>query len=500
MKTMKKLASLLLALAMIFGLATTAFGTEVTINSSNNTNATYKAYKLMNATATLLCTTEHNHSDKDCYGFLYTLNDTYKTVLMEVANVTEAAAGKTIDQTVVDVFATMDGKDLAQKIYDKVKNMNADETLSAGTTATLAEAYWLIVDSSTLANEEVRSQVMIDTAGKEVLTITAKDSKVTIDKKVNGKDTYVTADIDEEVTFTLTSNLPTYLDNYTTYTFKFIDTMESTLDFVELKSVVVDDTTLVNTQYTLGGFFADPTKTNGEGTIDLSDYVTANKAALSGATVTVTYTAKLNSTATVAEPENNKVKVEYTNDYTTSGEGETAEDDVDVYTYKINIVKYTDNNGTDDYQETDTRLSGAEFQLSKVVDDVTYYATASGDASPYTLTGWTATVGEAKTFVTNANGEIEINGLNVGAYSLTETKAPAGYNLLTAPVAVEVKDTAAENAEVPTLASETAYVENNAGTELPSTGGMGTTLFYVVGGILVAAAAVLLVTKKRMAN
>lgn len=114
---------------------------------------------------------------------------------------------------------------------------------------------------------------------------------------------------------------------------------------------------------------------------------------------------------------------------------------------------------------------------------------------------------------TTGTGDISIEGLNVGTYYLEETEAPAGYNKLTGPIEVEITATTSATSVSETVeyrnSSETSYTQatdatvkvlNKAGTQLPSTGGIGTTLFYVIGGVLMVVAAVLLVTKKRMNN
>lgn len=97
---------------------------------------------------------------------------------------------------------------------------------------------------------------------------------------------------------------------------------------------------------------------------------------------------------------------------------------------------------------------------------------------------------------TDNNGTATFGGLADGTYHLIETEAPAGYNPLTAPVPVTVAGSNTDTAKL----SVTAEVENKTGTTLPSTGGMGTTVFYVLGAVLVMGAVVLLVTKKRMSN
>ena len=141
-------------------------------------------------------------------------------------------------------------------------------------------------------------------------------------------------------------------------------------------------------------------------------------------------------------------------------------------------------------------LAGAEFQLTKTDGGKTHYATASGTEGNYKITGWTETAGDATKFVSPASGNIAVDGLKDGTYQLTETKAPAGYNLLADPIVVVI----ASDGKVTVGGQEANQikVENMSGNELPSTGGIGTTIFYTMGGLLAVGAAVLLVTKKRV--
>ena len=177
-----------------------------------------------------------------------------------------------------------------------------------------------------------------------------------------------------------------------------------------------------------------------------------------------------------------------------------------IYVWKLNVHKYAL-----DSTNHEVALSGAKFVLyRKNSVSQEEYATINNNNK---ITGWVTDKGRATTLETSGAGDILIEGLNVGTYYLEETEAPAGYNKLTEPI--EVKITATPDA---TGVSETVEyrnqndstytpatnaivkVLNKAGTQLPSTGGIGTTLFYVIGGGLMAVAAVLLVTKKRMNN
>ena len=190
-------------------------------------------------------------------------------------------------------------------------------------------------------------------------------------------------------------------------------------------------------------------------------------------TLTVTYNAVLNKSADITNGEKNDAKITW-GDASNTEWSETV-----TKTYQFDILKYAAN----DIEKNP--LAGATFQLKDANDNVvklvkvsdTEYRVANGNEA-----------GAVDEFTTVASGKIVIKGVDLDKYTLVETAAPAGYNKLKDPVEVTVPETNALTVEVP----------NASGTELPSTGGMGTTIFYVLGSILVIGAAVLLVTKKRM--
>lgn len=545
--------------------------TDVTIESDHNKNATYEAYMLMTLTTSLKCgetevphtdvcyqddgslsctdPTHHVH-DEECYNYSYKINSKYEDILKEVLNKNGADEGKTLDQTIMDAIAEKkeaeEVRGLAEDLYDKIKEkeppLSCDATLDQGTPKDLAQGYWLIVDSTLpedLTGGVTRSLVMLDTAGAEEITIKAKDDTIDIGKTVTTPDVnltpeisaeYGTVNIGDTITFTLTSSLPADLDKYThpeeKYQFKFVDTMSAGLEFIAITSVKIgkdivppyeaEDTAQSTPEvpgYQTSGFFDGKTAKNGRGEIDLSTYVQANLDTLGGQTVVVEYTAKLTEDAVLEDngtiKEENKVYVEFTNDYDTFQKGNTPEKDVDVYSFTLDIYKYTDDNGESGYQEGDTHLADAQFQLYKTVGTTTYYAKANlvagGEGGNYKITGWAEMTGdkvptEAATFITPESGKLDIDGLDLGTYYLLETKAPDGYNLLAEPIEITIEDTAGDDATTPTVKIPVEHVENSSGVELPSTGGIGTTIFYTLGGLLAVGAAVFLVTKKRMSG
>ena len=210
--------------------------------------------------------------------------------------------------------------------------------------------------------------------------------------------------------------------------------------------------------------------------------------------VTVTYSATVNANAVVGDKGNpNTTKLSYTEGSTTTNE--TKDSQTRTYVWEFDVLKYTMKDNAE------TPLAGAKFVLYKTVDGKNYYVKVTDGK----VTGWTETKAEGTVFETPADGSFTISGLDADTYYLEEVEAPAGYNKLAAPVKVTITATIDATTNVGTAtvtygenSTGTVKIENKTGVELPSTGGVGTTIFYVIGGLLMAVAVVLLVTKKKM--
>lgn len=264
----------------------------------------------------------------------------------------------------------------------------------------------------------------------------------------------------------------TVADGAQTYT--VTDTMSTGLTF-NSGSLKVTANDVVTTDYTL-----TPT-TNGFTLVLPETYVST---LTKGTTIIVTYNATLNKDAVIdGDGNTNEVKLGYGNHQN------TVPSKVTTKSYQFDLVKVDG--------ATKKLLNGAEFKLYdaenggsviKVVPVAGGYRVANGDE-----TGAVDTI--------KVNGKVHISGLDKTTYWLEETKAPDGYNMLTERKPVSLTNGSNNTTLTSSTWSEADHgvaVENNAGTVLPSTGGMGTTLFYVIGGGLMVAAVVLLVTKKRM--
>ena len=213
--------------------------------------------------------------------------------------------------------------------------------------------------------------------------------------------------------------------------------------------------------------------------------------------VTVEYSATVNDQAVIAGTGNpNDTWLDYGNNQ------HTAHSTTRTYVWEMKVIKFTKKNNDE------VNLKDAQFVLYRLSGTTKEYVVAD---SSNKVTGWTEnTYGsnltpKATVFTTPENGTFTISGLDAGTYYLEEIKAPAGYNMLKEPIEIVItasidQTTDAGTATVTYNKTSTGdvMVENQTGTELPSTGGIGTTIFYIVGSLLAVGAVILLVTKKRM--
>ena len=213
--------------------------------------------------------------------------------------------------------------------------------------------------------------------------------------------------------------------------------------------------------------------------------------------VVVTYSATVNEKAVIAGEGNpNETHLSYTN--TDSTKGTTTPSETRTYTWQFDVLKYAEVTKADSSTKEEKPLAGAVFTLSKNSDGTNPIALIKVRDNVYRVakTGETGTITE---ITTDATGAFTIEGLDSDTYYLIEKTAPAGYNVLKAPVKVVIdKEGKVTYGDDNAVANPDVKVLNQSGTELPSTGGMGTTIFYVLGGVLMAGAFVLLVVRKRM--
>ena len=486
MKHARKLTSLLLALVMVFALAVTvaAEGDTATTTKGKITvdnpieGQDYTAYKIFDVV--------YDGAKKN---YSYTIeknNPWYNTVNVYTNGLTLNRVGDTDTYvvTTTDAFSPAAFADALKKALD-----DNPTAFTGGTPLTKSGS----PEKASATVNELGYYFVTSTNGA-LCNLTTTNPEVTIYDKNNvpfeKKKTVEKNDfkVGDTVTFNITGKVPDHT-GFDTYTYEITDTMSEGLTFNETSVQVKvgnEVQTAGVTTYTL---------TNGASTDDYTFKVTIYvKNYKAGLPIEVIYTATINENA-VAKISTNKANLTYSNDPTDdSKKGNIPSEDVKVYTSKIAIEKVE--KLAEGATATPKKLEGAEFVLYKEetienTKTTKYYKWNAAEKK----VEWVTDMKDADVKKTDEYGEASFDGLANGTYYLVETKAPAGYNQLTAPVTITVNGGTTE-----TALTVTERVENQAGTLLPSTGGMGTTIFYVLGFVLVVGAGVLLVTKKRMSQ
>ena len=350
-----------------------------------------------------------------------------------------------------------------------------------------------------LVQSDLGALCSLDTTMPDV-TIKEKNSEPTVEKKVKedstgafGKtnDADIGQTVEFETTITVVDGQP---KGYVLH-----DTMSAGLTFNGTVEVEIGERILTaGTDYTLVTEGLNDGCTFEVRFIDDKDgegNATGSHALKPNDVVTVTYSATVNANAVVGDKGNpNTTKLNYTEGSTTTKE--TPESKTYTYVWEFDVLKYTMK------KNEETSLAGAKFKLYKEVNGVKNYVIVDESNK---VTSWTTDEEAASVFTTPDDGSFTISGLDADTYYLEEVEAPAGYNKLAEPVKVTITATinAATNVGTATVtygenSTGTVKIENKTGVELPSTGGVGTTIFYVIGGLLMAVAVVLLVTKKKM--
>lgn len=487
MKHTKKLASLLLALVMVFALATTAFAAATTITAPAGSTRTYDVYQIFTG----------DLSGKVLSNVKWGKNGT-------------GTVGEAVPQDTLDALAKVNSLSDTEKLaaISKYVDLNSEKfgTVSDGSPLNAPTGYYLIKDNGPVGDGEAYSLYVVQIVGPT--TISPKVSTVTSEKKVDDKNDSNTTqdevkwedsadyDIGDDVPFQLKATIAQDYDNYKVYKLTFHDKESTGLTFKPDTVVVkIDGTTVDSSKYEV----VTTGLTDGD-TFEVCFADLKSTAAKAGSVITVEYSSTLNDQAVLGSTGNpNTMHVTYSNnpnDEQGGENGKTPDDTVIVFTYKVVANKVTKNPDYDPEVEGSEQyipLKGAGFTL--------YKKNASGE---YVAVGSEVKGGEMTTF--------EWKGLDDGDYKISETTTPAGYNTI---ADIEFTITAEHDvlSDNPTLTSlsggnkftgevstgaVSADIENNKGSTLPETGGMGTTIFYVLGSVLVIGAAVLLITKKRM--
>lgn len=509
---MKKVLSVLTALVLVLALAIPVFAAgdkTITIKPNDKVTLagrTFTAYKVLDATKTgsnivysvpegaVDFMANYFSIDKDDIAFSYKVAEAIRA-LSDDARMTFAAA-------VLEGIRT-----------SAIKNVTGVKGAADGNNyviSGLSEGYYIVKDSGT---ETPVSALMLTTTDEEIII---KADKPTVDKKIDGdKDTddsttglvkNNTASVGDKVPYVISSTVPS-TNGYKSYKMIFTDTFSSGLTY-NADSLVVTKTYVVN---------AETGETKTETLVKGTDYDVMQDGQVitfkfddvkgwDGSKIEIKYTATVNDKAVIGVKGNeNKVDLEYSNNPTQESSSEkTPESKTRTFVTEFKLVKVD--------ASDKSKLAGVEFELTGTKLNNVLVTDANGKH--------TVVVTEENVKVavkTDANGEVKFTGLGAGTYVLTETKPLDGYNILAEPIKVvigwtapadETKDctwsyTQGEGEDATNIELvdnvATITVENQGGTELPSTGGIGTTIFYVVGGFLIVAAAVLLVTRKKLA-
>lgn len=501
MKHTRQIFALVLALVLTLGLCATAFADEAKPGSITISNPaqgkTYEVFKLLDVAA--------DESALENNGFIYKLTtDAWADFITNVKD----GSGKNYFNLFENggkkyVLANDNLKPGIADFAAKAKAYAEEKKLQPVQRATASDGNELTISGLDLGYYLVRSDLGIlcslDTTAPNAQVKEKNEATVIVKNVEDTTKKQNVAEIGTYVKFTIQITV----NDRAPVNYKLVDEMTDGLTFVKNETypltVTVNGSALAAENYNV----AETTEPRGF-TLTFNNNSEGSASILkTGDVVTVTYYAQINEKAVVADEANvNKAKVEYgTNSH-------TEYDTTETYVWKMNIVKYTMEQTTGSGQAKEKMLAGATFQLSRDAAGAEVIKLVKVDDTTYRLALSTETEGVVDTITTGETGELVINGLADGTYYLTETKAPRGYNLLREPVNVTIghKDANGKLTETSFVADQTqtdtsgvVKVENNAGAELPSTGGIGTTAFYVLGSAMALGAVILLVTKKRMA-
>lgn len=529
MKNTKKLAGIILALVMAFAMTCTVFAANV----FNTTGHTYAAYQIFSGTQEQSDTNaplgdiEWGNGIKSAE-FLAALQGDSRFVKDEDGKNIFGTVGENKTATqIAEILAA--NTDVAEAFANVAALHLTTVSTTVEKTTELTAGYYLLVDiTPNLPENDAYNSALLQVTKNSYVEIEKKYNVPTVDKAiVEGENTVEATDVNigDTVTFRLTGTLPSNYADYETYKYVFHDTMSAGLTFNSGSvTVKVDGNTIDSSKYSVVTSNLDDNCTF---EVVFADLKTASPAATANSKIVVEYTATLNSNAAIGSSGNpNTVILEFSNNPNATGDGtpttgKTPEDKVIVFAYELDVTKVDgakkDENGN--YTKT---LKDAEFVLYRGEGENIEYAVVDENSK---ISGWTKTltVPEGQTgtaasvLKSGADGTFKVTGLDADTYYLKETKAPAGYNQLTDPIKIVISATVDTSENNPALTALTIKVgegdvqngtlstgivamtvENNAGSLLPSTGGIGTTIFYVVGGLFVVAAGVILVTKKRM--
>ena len=474
MKLIKKIAAMLFAFAMVFSMGSNVKAEETgTIKiSPANPNEEYKIYKILKL--------ESYDETKKLYSYTKT-GDQWDDFINSA--VTDGYL--TINTDGYVTFSTTknspeDVREFARKAlaYAKENSIPATQTVKTNANDTSAAVNGLELGYY-LVGSSMGALCSLDTTHTEA-TIKDKNEKPTVEKKIiQGKQLVDenSANIGEEVIFQTTIYVKPGAKNYVLH-----DIMDPHLQYGDILQVHDNLGNLARTT----DFVVKTIGTDGrEFEISFTDaYYAKNRENIDTGKlnqITVQYGAYVKDDAVINQPMINTTHLTYGDENTKTNESKTT-----TKTFGIPVFKYT---------KKDQALAGAEFMLSTDPN-----CTDESKALKFTLNGDNKYRFDSnstnKTLTSLDNGRIDIEGLKAGTYYLKETKAPDGYNLLKTIQTIEIGEYGSIKLNG-TAITDDVKVKNNSGIELPSTGGMGTTLIYLAGIVLVVLSGYVLISKRR---
>ena len=530
-KAIKKLLAALLAVAMVCAMAVPAFAD----NTENiRDHHSFEAFQIFKGDVTGNDINDFKISNVQ-WGKNITQHEDFLKELKQAPIIGELFSDATTPQEAVAVISQWSTSDddsiaFARFVCNYLYSGAVDRGTSISTSGDVVEipedgaGYYLVVDTTDFSTGDsyhaCNSFLLKVSKGKFNLPIKPKAEKPTVEKKVYDNDDNSSwgdndgwgssADhaINEEFQFKLTATLPASPDRaydyYKEYAVLFNDTLSNGITYDGLDSVVIEskkisyDITKDSSKYEVDDSHLKKDNSFVVSIPDVKTCVEDPEFNLNnGATITVTYTAHLNENAAVNGSADNKnsVRLQYSNNPRPDGKywGYTPESEVYVYTYQLNNTKYHDT------AEKGNELKDVGFRLYSDADYKNEVELYQDGEFYYPIKN--ASNKQAVEMKSAEDGTFNVKGLDAGTYYLKETKTPADYNPCDVPPVIIKANHKGNQVDLNGSTLSTTIINNKAGgITLPSTGGIGTTLFYVVGGGLMVAAIVLLVTKKRMEN
>ena len=509
MKRMKRIMALMLAAIMMMAMSVTAFaagGATGTHTLTVNVKSTEPAQDLKGQTINLYKLFDVTESKSgETTNYAYTVNNTYKATLASVLKIGETSKDEDFVKAVADQEATI--QQFANDFTAKALTDNLGATKTSGKIAESKTSY-------EFTGLDAGYYLVYVTGGKEIQSslVTVDETTNTVNLKTEAPSIEKTADkttvnIGDVVKYTVKGSIPD-TTGYAQYVYKIHDELSTGLDFVnDAKGTALGagattvNVTVAFTDNSVTAAGTTPTvatldtANNRKMSLDLSEWVRANQTN-KGKEFTVTYYAKVNKDAVVTEK--NKAQLEYGNKpgettTTTPSEAKTP-------TYPLDILKTK--------KDSNVKLAGAKFSL------YTSEADAKNGTNPIKVTGnngnyvvdsnSTTTEFESVENIEEKGYNLRVNGLAEGTYYLVETKAPDGYNKLTAPVVIKITKSTDTDVNNWTISKDGTVetdkiidIANSTGSLLPSTGGRGAIAFAVIAAILVFGVAVSFIRDKR---